>query len=70
VPANKVSGKCSTHVRSGPLLSLVQIDISKSAFFLYCDDDLMVRSVVDYFFYTLVLVQIYLYSSVMDTTCQ
>jgi hypothetical protein len=47
VPANQVSGKCFAHVRSGSSSTLVEIAASKSAFSVYCDDGLMVRSIVD-----------------------
>jgi hypothetical protein len=39
----------------GFLASLVEIIVSKSAFSIYCDDDLMVRSIVDFLFYALIL---------------
>jgi hypothetical protein len=35
------------HVRSGSSSTLVKITVSKSAISVYCDDGLMVRSVVD-----------------------
>jgi hypothetical protein len=35
------------HVRSGSSPTLVEITVSKSAFLVYCDDGLMVRSIVD-----------------------
>jgi hypothetical protein len=47
VPANQVSGKCFSHVRSGSFLTPVEITMSKSAVLVYCDDGFMVRSVVD-----------------------
>ena len=47
--ANQVSGKCFAHVRSGSSPLLVEIDVSKSTFSVYCDESFMVRFVVDYF---------------------
>jgi hypothetical protein len=47
VHANQVSKKCFTHVRSGSSPSLVEITVNKYAFSVYCDDGLMVGSVVD-----------------------
>jgi hypothetical protein len=49
VPANQVSRKCFAHVRSSSSSTFVEITVSKSTFSVYCDDGLMVRSVVDSF---------------------
>jgi hypothetical protein len=42
--------KCFAHVGLGSSTKLVEITVSKSAVSVYCDDGLMVRSVVDFYF--------------------
>lgn len=51
VSTNQVSGKCFAHVRSDSSPTLVEITVNKSAFSVYCDGGLMVRSIVDSFLY-------------------
>jgi hypothetical protein len=47
VTTNQVFEKCFVHVLSGSSATLVKITVSKSAFSVYCDDGLMVKSVVN-----------------------
>jgi hypothetical protein len=44
---NQVSEKYFTHIRLGSSPTLVEITVSKFAFSVYCDDGLMVRSIVN-----------------------
>jgi hypothetical protein len=54
VPTNQVSGKCFVRVRSDSSPTLVEISVSKSAFLVYYDDGLMVRSIVDFLYVNIV----------------